>query len=577
MPGGLPKDENYLWPFADAVRAGASAVMCSYQRSNGSYTCQNAKMLNGLLKGELGFQGYVMSDWWALQSGVASIEAGTDMDMPGSIGGQHVNPTGDAYLSYFGGNITEGINNGTINIARLDDMITRIMTPYYALHQDEDFPSIDPSGVTLNPLAPPDTWFRDWNLTGPSSRDVRDNHGELIREHAAASTILVKNEDVLPLRAPKSIAVFGNDAGDVTEGTLNQEPFEFGTLAIGGGSGAGRFTYLISPLDAIRVRARQDGALVQPFLNNTFIANSDVTTLWNPQPPEVCLVFLKSWAAEFNDRYWLDADYDGNSVVESVARACNNTIVVTHTGGVTDLPFASHPNVTAILIAHFPGQESGNSLVDVLYGEQNPSGRLPYTIARNMSDYNAPITTDILTTGIDDWQSWFDEGLEVDYKYFDAQDIDVLYEFGFGLSYTSFSMLDLAITPVDPSVVITSEPEDRPIEPGGNPALWESLFRVEVTVRNIGDRRGATVAQLYLTLPDSAPAGSPVRQLRGFDKIELAPGQRGRAGFDLRRRDISYWDIISQQWVIPTGEFTVSVGFSSRNLVQEVTFRAVDE
>lgn len=567
-----------MWPFADAIRAGASAIMCSYQRTNGSYTCQNSKMLNGLLKGELGFQGYVMSDWWALQSGVASIEAGTDMDMPGSIIGQHVNSAGDAYLSYFGGNVTEGVNNGTLSIARLDDMITRIMTPYYALHQDEDFPSIDPSGVTLNPLAPPETWFREWELTGPSSRDVRDNHGELIREHAAASVVLVKNEgDVLPLRAPRSIAVFGNDAGDVTEGMINQEPFEFGTLAIGGGSGAGRFTYLISPLEAIRVRAREDGALVQAFLNNTFVANSDVTTLWNPQTPEVCLVFLKSWAAEFNDRYTLDLDYDGNGVVESVAAGCNNTIVVTHTGGVTDLPFASHPNVTAILIAHFPGQESGNSLVDVLYGDHNPSGRLPYTIALNPEDYNAPITTDIQTTGIDDWQSWFTEGLEVDYKYFDAQDIEVLYEFGFGLSYTSFSMLSLNVTPVNPTAIITSNPEDLPIVPGGNPALWETLFRAEVVIRNTGDKRGATVAQLYLTLPDSAPGGSPVRQLRGFEKVELAPGQRGEVSFDLMRRDISYWDIVSQQWVIPAGEFTVSVGFSSRDLVQVATFTAVSE
>lgn len=573
-------DENYLWAFADAIRAGASAVMCSYQRTNGSYTCQNSKMLNGLLKTELGFQGYVMSDWWALQSGVASINAGTDMDMPGSIGGQHVNEAGDAYLSYFGANITQGINNGTLDVARLDDMITRIITPYYALHQDEDFPSIDASGVSLNPLFPQNTWFREWEFTGPTSRDVRDNHGELIREIAAASIVLVKNEgNALPLRAPRTIAVFGNDAGDVTEGTINQEPFEFGTLAIGGGSGTGRFTYLISPLEAIKAQAREDdNALVQAFLNNTRIAQTDVTTLWNPQPPEVCLVFLKSWASEFNDRYTLDVDYDGNDVVESVASGCNNTIVVTHTGGITDLPFASHPNVTAILVAHFPGQESGNSLVDVLYGKTNPSGKLPYTIALKPSDYNAPITTEIQTDGIDDWQSWFDEGLEIDYKYFDAQDIEVMYEFGYGLSYTTFDMSDLQITPANESSdPITAEPEDLPIVPGGNPALWETLFDVQVTVRNTGDRRGSTVAQLYLTLPDSAPAGTPVRSLRGFDKLELAPGQRGLAEFELMRRDISYWDIISQQWVIPSGTFTVSVGFSSRDLVQVGNFTALSD
>lgn len=551
--------------------------MCSYQRINGSYACQNSKALNGLLKGELGFQGYVMSDWWATYSGVASIEAGLDMDMPGSIPGQVINEAGDAYLSYFGANLTQSVSNGTLDEARLDDMVARIMTPYYALHQDEDFPPIDPSSAPLNNFFPIDTWFRDWPIGGEISRDVRDNHAELIRRHAAASTVLVKNVDnALPLRAPRSIAVFGNDAGDVTEGPLNLLPFEYGTQAIGGGSGAARFTYLITPLEAVKVRSREDGALVEAFLNNTLIANTNVETLWSTHP-DVCLVFLKGWATEFFDRLTLDLDWDGNAVVESVASRCNNTVVVTHWGGVTNLPFADHPNVTAILIAHYPGQESGNSIVDVLYGEENPSGRLPYTIALNGSDYNAPPTTDILTTGPDDWQSWFDEGLYTDYKYFDAEDMEVLYEFGFGLSYTTFEMFDLTIEPANPNATIAAEPEDLKIIPGGNPALWEVLFNAQVTILNTGDDRGASVAQLYLTFPDSAPAGTPIRQLRGFDKVELAPGQRGPATFELMRRDISYWDIIAQDWIIPSGEFTISVGFSSRDLVEVATFTAISE
>lgn len=551
--------------------------MCSYQRINGSYGCQNSKTLNGLLKQELGFQGYVMSDWYATHSGVAAVEAGLDMDMPGHIRGRIPNSEGTAYLTYFGANLTESMNNGTIEMDRLDDMITRIMTPYYALHQDEGYPSVDPSAALLNTFALPDTYFREWNLTGEASRDVRDNHGDLIRKHAAASTVLLKNEDsALPLKAPQSIAVFGNDAGEVTEGPLNQQPFEFGTLAVGGGSGAARFTYLVSPLEAIKTRAAKDGALVQPFLNNTLINTSNVTELWNPQEPEVCLVFLKGWASEATDRLSLDLDWDGNDLVENVARDCSNTIVVTHSSGINNLPFAEHPNVTAILIAHYPGQESGNSIVDVLYGDVNPSGRLPYTIAHNGTDYNGPITTDVDTTGPDDWQSWFDEGLHTDYKHFDAQNMSVLYEFGFGLSYTTFEMSDIKIRRADPEANITSEAEDREILPGGNPALWETLYTAEVTVRNTGDVRGATVAQLYLSLPeDSTPEGSPVRQLRGFDKVELASGQRGQAKFDLMRRDLSYWDIVSQQWLIPDGDFTVSVGFSSRDLVEIATFTAL--
>jgi beta-glucosidase len=572
-------DENYLWPYANAIHANAAAVMCCYNRVNGSYGCQNSKMLNGLLKEELGFQGYVMSDWYATHSGVASIEAGLDMDMPGHLRGRTPNDEGTAYLGYFGANLTESMNNGTIDMDRLDDMISRIMTPYYALHQDdEEFPSVDPSSGTLNTFSPPNTWFRDWNLTGEASRDVRDNHGDLIRKHAAASTVLLKNKDALPLKGPRTIAVFGNDAGDITEGTPNQQIFEFGTLAVGGGSGAARFTYLVTPLEAVKARAAKDNALVQHFLNNTLINAQGVTPLWNPQEPEVCLVFLKGWAAEATDRLTLDLDWEGNEVVETVARDCSNTIVVTHSSGVNSLPFAEHPNVTAILVAHYPGQESGNSIVDVLYGDVNPSGRLPYTIAHNASDYNGPIVTDIETTGAEDWQAWFDEGLHTDYKYFDAQNKSVLYEFGFGLSYTTFEMSDLKISRVDPEANITSEAEDREILPGGNPALWETLYTAEVTVRNTGDVRGATIAQLYISLPeDSTPKGSPVRQLRGFDKVELAPGQRGQAKFELMRRDLSYWDVVSQQWLIPDGDFTVSVGFSSRDLVEVDTFTALGD
>lgn len=546
--------------------------MCSYQRINGSYSCQNSKALNGLLKTELGFEGYVMSDWYGTHSGLASIESGLDLDMPGHISGRIPTEDKQSWASYFGGNITQGVNNGTIDEGRLDDMITRIMTPYYALHQDEDFPSVDPSIARLNTFSLPSTWFRDWNLTGPARRDVRDNHGELIRKHAAESTILLKNKNnALPLKAPKTIAVFGNDAGEVTEGPINQAKFEYGTLAIGGGSGAALFTYLVSPLEAIRAKAREDGALVESWLNNTLVVDFKNTAgTWAAQPlpnePEVCLVFLKGWAAEASDRDTLDLDWQGNELVETVAGFCNNTVVVTHSAGVNILPFADNPNVTAIVAAHFPGEESGNSIVDILYGKVNPSGHLPYTIAYNASDYNGPITTHVLTTGKDDWQSNFDEKLETDYRYFDAHNIDVRYEFGFGLSYTTFELSSFAVKAENPDMEITSRPEDRKIEPGGNPALWETIYIAEATVRNTGDVRGAAVPQLYVTFPDSAPEGTPPRQLRGFDKVELGVGQRAKVQFEFMRRDLSFWDIRTQQWLIPEGEFTLGVGFSSRDI-----------
>jgi beta-glucosidase len=386
--------------------------------------------------------------------------------------------------------------------------------------------------------------------------------------------VLLKNEtNALPLQAPKSIAVFGNDAGEDTQGFYNQVNFEYGTLTAGGGSGTGRLSYLITPLEAVKERAARDNALVQQWLNNTLIINSNVTDLWIPQVPEVCLVFLKTWAEEAADRPHLDVDWDGNDVVESVARYCNNTIVVTHSSGINTLPWADHPNVTAILAAHYPGQESGHALVDVLYGDVNPSGKLPYTIALNGTDYNAPPTTAIQTNGTDDWQSWFDEKLHIDYRYFDAENISVRYEFGFGLSYTSFNMSELTATAVESGV--SSLPADQPIQPGGNPLLWSTLYQVTLDVSNTGDVYGAAVPQLYVSLPDSAPEGTPLRQLRGFEKVFLSPGETQSVTFNLLRRDLSYWDVVQQNWVIPEGEFTLNAGWSSRDFQAEATMTVV--
>lgn len=491
--------------------------------------------------------------------------------MPGGLGDYG---TAFGVGSYFGGNVTAMVRNGTVPEHRIDDMIIRIMTPYYWLGQDEGFPSIDPSSADLNNFSPRNTYYRnDWNFGEDASRDVREDHGDRIRVHGAAGTILLKNENgALPLRAPRSIAVFGNGASQPTNGLLNPDDFEYGTLVAGGGSGTGRPSYLITPLAAIEEQAREDGSLVQVWLNNTRIATTDITTLWVPQQPDVCLVFLKAWAAETNDRYDLNAQWSGNEVVESVASACNNTVVVMHIPGLVNIPFADHPNVTAILTAHFPGQESGYSLTDILYGRVNPSGKLPYTIALNETDYNAPPVTEITTDGIDDWQAWFEERLEIDYRYFDANDIPVLYEFGFGLSYTEFNATGIQGDAVGR---IASVPEDLPTAPGGNPALWEVVYTVNATVSNVGEVYGAAIPQLYVGLPASIE-GTPIRQLRGFEKIPLRPGQEEVVTFELMRRDLSYWDVVSQQWLIPTGEFTFHVGFSSRDLRDSFTDTVVD-
>ncbi len=493
------------------------------------------------------------------------------MDMPGAIS------RGTA--SYFGGNITIAINNGSIAESRLDDMIARVMTPYFYLQQNSGYPTIDPSEEALNNFLPSEDTQFQFVLNGTANRDVRADHATLIRELGAVSAVLLKNTNgTLPLKAPKTIGVFGNDAADFTTGLYNTANlgylgYEIGALPVGGGSGAGRFSYMIPPLDAIKARAAQDGALVQYITDNSVASNS-ISEIF--PIPEVCLVFLKTFVTEGLDRISYLADWNSSALVSTVTTKCNNTIVITHSGGANVLPWADNANITAIIAAHLPGQEIGNSIVDVLYGAVNPSGKLPYTIAYNGSDYNAPIVNHTITdsTSPNAFQSDFTEGLLIDYRHFDAANITPRYEFGFGLSYTTFDVSNLTVSNVYAGS-LTPLPSSVPTQPGGNPTLYDVVFHATCTVSNTGLIPGAAVPQLYLSLPSSAPAGTPVKVLRGFAKVSVDVGGNAEVGFDLMRRDISYWDVVAQDWRIPEGEMMVQVGFSSRDLRLNETVTAL--
>jgi len=224
----------------------------------------------------------------------------------------------------------------------------------------------------------------------------------------------------------------------------------------------------------------------------------------------------------------------------------------------------THPNITAVLFAGLPGQESGNSLVDILYGDVAPSGKLPYTIAKNESDYgpllNSSVSFDYFP------QDNFTEGLYIDYRAFDHEEIEPRYEFGFGLTYTTFEYGDLEIGRVsgytekypDASIAIVQ---------GGHPQLWDELLAVRCAVSNTGDVAAAEIAQLYLGIPNA-----PVRQLRGFEKVMIKPGQNATAEFKLTRRDLSIWDVEAQKWALQEGTYNVWVGASSRDLRLNGTF-----
>jgi beta-glucosidase len=438
--------ELYMWPFADAVRAGTAAIMCSYTQINNSYGCQNSYTMNYLLKNELDFQGFIMSDWQANHAGVPAVMAGMDMSMPGDT-------LFNSGYTFYGTNLTIAVLNGTVPQWRVDDMATRIMAAYYYVGRDQhqvpvNFDSWTPQ--TYGPIHyPVDSPIGLVN----EHIDVRGDHAKLIREIARASTVLLKNDGVLPLTGnERNVGIFGRDAGSSPNGVNGcaDHGCDEGTLASGWGSGTNPFPYLVTPEEAIQnyVITNTDGITSTITDNSAHNAINDLA-----DQVDVALVFANADSGEGfivvdgneGDRNNLTLWYDGEGLIREVAARNNNTIVVIHSVGAVDMAqWHSHPNVTAILWAGLPGQESGNAIVDVLYGHYNPGGKLPFTMGASIDDYGTKLLTKP-NNGHGAPQDDYSEGLFIDYRHFDANGITPLYEFGFGMSYTSFSYANLRI------------------------------------------------------------------------------------------------------------------------------------
>ncbi|KAF7363563.1 putative beta-glucosidase [Mycena sanguinolenta] len=485
------------------------------------HSCADDHTLNYLLKTELGFQGTVISDWGGTWDTESSAIGGLDVSMPG---------TGFNGLlgDFFGDQLVALVQNGSVSEARLDDMAIRTLTPILQYQDLSTYP--EPS-------------FDVRDLTIPTN-NVRRDHYKVIRAIGQEALTLVKNNRQsgggLPFPAPSSmgsLAVIGEDAGPSPYGatscgdTGNDCLIENnGTMTIGGGSGWAYPPYTIDPLAAINAFVAADGPDINSHLENWDLAA---------------------------------AAFPGQSVGGGVA-VNNNTIVVMHVPGpVLVEEWIDHENVTAVLVAHLPGQESGNALVPVLWGETSPSGKMPYTVGKQVSDW-PPHT--ISSDPVISPQANFTEKLMVDYKWFDAKNITPRFEFGFGLSYTTFKFGALSIAQTfkadNTSVQPTAEPFAKQSDPGSS--MYDILYTATIDITNVGAVQGAEVAQLYISFPPSA--GEPPFILRGFDKLNLAPGQKETATFELRRKDISVWDVVNQQWEIPQGTFTISVGASSRDL-----------
>ncbi len=346
--------------------------------------------------------------------------------------------------TYFGSNLTTAVNNGSVPYSRVKDMATRILGGYFLVGQDdEDYPKVNFDG------------FRRLDESTNEHVNVQGDHRKLIRKIGAASTVLLKNDNqTLPLKTPRKIAIVGNDAGPPSVGPngFDDHGGIDGTLAMGWGSGTSDYPYLISPLEAIQSRAIQDHTELSWWLNNFDLEGAKKSVLG----AEVTLVFINRDAGEGyitvdgnegdnkNNSAWLG----GDDLIKAVASVTSNVIVVAHTVGQIDIEgWIDHPNITALLWAGLPGQESGNSLVDVLYGDYNPSARLPYTIAKSDSDYPAQLIY-VNTDSNPEPQVDYDEGLNIDYRHFLTKGIKPRYGFGYGLSYTNFTLGEVRIRKV---------------------------------------------------------------------------------------------------------------------------------
>jgi beta-glucosidase len=499
--------EIYLPAFEAAVKEGhVGAVMCSYNRIAGVYACENPAMLSDVLKHEFGFDGFVMSDWLATHSTTPAALAGLDMQMPDG--------------SYFGDPLKAAVQAGQVPMARLDDMVTRIVRSMFRVGIFKHPAAAEPQAFAADVSTPDDV--------------------ALARKLSEDGTVLLKNDGpVLPLDSGgKRIAVIGMAGGP-----------HGAELAYGGGGSShipevGWKPDVVSPFQGIAQAGLAKGDVVT-YADGTAIADAVAAA----KASDVAIVFANDAESEGTDRPDLSltlgactlvacaqTPIDQAKLIAAVAQANPNTVVVLDTGGPVTMPWVDQ--VKGVLEAWYPGQEDGNAIAAILFGQVNPSGKLPETFPRSEADI--PTRTPQQYPGTPGAGGFthvsYSEGLDVGYRWYDAQGITPLFPFGHGLSYTTFGYSDLSATPTS----------------------------VSFTLTNTGKRGGAEVAQVYVGDPPSV--GEPPRQLKGYRKVFLEPGESTRVTIPLDERAFAHWDDTRHGWAVTAGTYQVYVGGSSRDL-----------
>jgi beta-glucosidase len=507
--------ETDLLAFQIAIGIGHPlATMCSYNRIEGSYACENDYTLNQVLKHDFAFKGFVLSDWEGTHSTVQSALNGLDMEQPGTI--------------YFGAALKKAVESGAVPAARLDDMVHRILYALFA------------SGAVDNP---------------PVRRVVDPFRGERESQHIAEEGIVLlqNSHDVLPLSksATGLIAVIGShaDVGVLSGGGSAQVDAPGGN-AIDPSEGAspwGKPIYFPSPpLTFIEQKASQ--AKVSFDSGDSAAAAAALAA-----KATVAIVFVHQWMSEGQDSATLSLPDHQDALVEAVAAANPHTIVVLENGGPVDMPWAT--KVAGIVESWYPGIGGGEAIANILFGDVVPSGKLPATFAARDADLPYPqvpgLTQTTRNNGMDGNASALSaqqhhpvvdyntpQGLKVGYKWFQVEHKTPLFAFGHGLSYTTFAYSSLRV-------------DARSGE-------------VHFTLKNTGARAGEEVAEVYATLP--AASGEPFRRLVGFKRVLLAAGASADVTIPANPTLLSVFDTATDSWKRLPGSYFFEVGTASDDL-----------
>ena len=490
--------EIYFPAFEMAVKeAQPWTVMCSYNRINGVYASENPWLLTDVLRKEWGFEGYVMSDWGAVSNRVAGVAAGLDLEMPASGG---INDR----------KIVEAVKAGKLDEKQVDLCCERILNIIYRYVEN----------------AKPET---PWD---------KEAQHRMTADVAAECMVLLKNDgDILPLKKDDAIAFIGEFA--------EKPRFQ------GGGS-----SHINSFKTTGAVEAAKGHGLNVTYVQGYSVKEDDATAeqiaeaVAAAKKAKVAVVFAgmpDAYESEGYDRTHMRMPDSQNRLIEAVAEANPNTVVVLHNGSPVEMPWIG--KVKGVLEAYLGGQAVGEATVRVLYGDVNPSGHLPESFPKKLED-----NPSFLFFGGEPRGTEYREGIFVGYRYYDKKKMDVLFPFGYGLSYTTFeySGLKLSADAIKDTDTVTAT----------------------VTVKNTGSRAGKAVVQLYAGDAEGfVNAVRPVRELRAFKKVALEPGESKEVSFTLGKRAFATWRSEIHDWWVETGDFTIEVGDSVANLPLKATVK----